>query len=983
MPKKKDSQPEPTEKQEAFPVVGIGASAGGLEAFVDLLKHLPADIGMAYVIVQHLDPKHESMLGELLARATPMRVVEAQDGMHLEADHIYVIPPNTDMSVMHNQLQLVQRKGVKGAHMPVDYFLRSLAEDKGAQAIGIILSGTASDGTEGLRAIKGAGGITFAQEEATARYTGMPHSAIGSGMVDFILSPEGIASELARIGKHPYLKRPEVYAEDTAARRQDAALQQVFILLRNATGVDFSCYKLPMVKRRTLRRMALHQIESLADYVNYLRSSPTEITGLYQDLLIAVTGFFREQEAFDVLKSEVYPALTRDDRGPQIRIWVPGCSTGEEAYALAISLLEFLGDRAPDFDVQIFATDLNEAAIDVARTGAYYDSISADVSPERLKRFFMRTENGYQISKRVREMCIFARHNVIKDPPFSNMDLVSCRNLLIYLDTPCQRRVLAGFHYALKLDGYLLLGKSETVGKSADLFSLTDRKHKLYTKKSMAVLDRELLTTDPLIRYEGTRGAKTKTAIEDIELEREADRLVLSRFAPAGVVINPALQVLQFRGRTGDYLEPPTGTASLDILRMARQGLQMELRKAIFEAGQEQKPVRREGIRLRRNGDYLKIAIEVIPLQANEQGERNFLVLFEGERQAEIAMQVAEEEPVETRSVEEALIKDLENQLAETREYLNSLILDHDVTLEELRSTNEEMLSSNEELQSTNEEMETAKEELQSTNEELITVNEELQTRNLELADVNADLAGLLNNIDIPIVMLGNDMRIRRFTPRAEEVMNLIPGDIGRPLTHINLNLSIDTNELERQVVRVLKSASTEEREVHDSRGRWLLLRVQPYRSREGQLDGAVLTLIDIDVTKRRAETRVFQDFAEDILEAMRMPLLVLDSDLRVVMANRAYYEVFQENEKELVNKRLKEVSGGAWNVPHLLDLLGQVLSKKAEFRDLEMEQNFPGIGRRLLLINANQLFQGGEGRDLICVGIQDVTRYGAPPQGG
>ena len=960
-----------------LPIVGIGASAGGLEAFTQLLGALPVDTGMAFVLVQHLAPQHESMLTALLSHATALAIQEARDGMRLEPNHVYVIPPNTNLAVLHGRLSLMPRTEARGQHLPVDFFFRSLAADQKGRAIGVVLSGTASDGTEGLRAIKAEGGLTFSQDEKSAKYNGMPHSAIAAGVVDMVLPPEGIARELARLARHPYVALSSASRAEDPLPESDEDLNKVFILLRSARGVDFSFYKPTTLKRRIARRMMLHKIESLANYVRFLRQTPDEVDALYQDMLINVTSFFREPEVFEVLKKKIFPRLVKDRpaRTP-IRVWVPGCSTGEEAYSMAIALLEFLGTKGASVPVQVFATDISEPAIDKARAGIYPAGVAADVSAARLRRFFIQHDGGYQISKSVRDLCVFARQDVTKDPPFSKLDLISCRNLLIYLGPALQKRVIPTFHYALRPDGLLLLGGSETIGGFADLFALADRRHKLYQRKPAAHrMEFELPHHGEPGDTAEANQTVTSGSVTGFDYQKEADRVVLGRYTPPGVVVNEHLDILQFRGHTGPYLEPASGTASLNLLKMAREGLLLELRGALTDARRHNAPARRAGVSVKANGGLLSVNIEVVPLHPTP-GSRSgcFLVLFE---------EVAALPPAEAKTragksakgrpaVQDKLVAQLRQELSATKEYLQSVILEHERTNEELQSANEEILSSNEELQSTNEEMETAKEELQSTNEELTTVNDELHTRNAELSQVNNDLVNLLNSVQIPIVILAGDLRIRRFTPLAERVLNLIPTDVGRPLSDLRPNIIVP--EFERLITEVMDTLTPKDVEVQDREGRWHSLRIRPYRTLENKIDGVILALVDIDTVRRAlSQARESREFAEAVVETVREPLLVLDGDLRVKTANRAYYEAFKARPEETEHRFIYDISEAQWNIPSLRKLLEEVLPNNARFENFKVDLGLPGARRKRFLLNARRVADDGKKAQWILLALEEV----------
>ncbi len=809
-----DTQPGRAEGQQVgndlVAVVGVGASAGGLEAFKQLLKHLRVDTGMAFVLVMHLDPKHESILPELMARATPMPVSEVADGMRVAADHVYIMPRNTSMGIEGGALRLRPREKGRGQHRPIDAFLKTLAEDQNARAIGVILSGTATDGTLGLQAVKAEGGITFAQEPKSAQYDSMPRSAVTAGCVDFVLTPEEIARELARISRHPYIV-PTATAEPVEVEAAQPAVKNGFniilTLLRRAMGVDFSLYKANTLRRRIRRRMILNKLDGLREYAEYLRDNAAELEDLYQDILINVTGFFRDPEAFEVLKEKIFPRIV-GLRAPDepVRIWVVGCSTGEEAYSIAISFSEFVGERAEHVPIQIFATDLNEKSIANARDGLYSKNIAENVSPERLRRFFIEAEGGYRIGKPLRDMCVFARQNIISDPPFSRMDLISCRNLMIYLEPVLQKQILQLLHYALRSTGVLWLGHSETTSAASDLFEPEDKRHRFYSRK--------MATGRPRISYPTGAQAQENAPEEDIarrttmarvgvmvtsgeaEAQREADRIILARFAPASALINEELSVLQLRGDTSPYLEKAPDGATRNLLKLAREGLLVALRETVDKARQDESPVRKENLRVKFDDETANVNLEVIPLRRSASQERHFLILFE---RVEAADRGGERKAVDRRRKSEELqVRQLSQELAVARDYLQSVIEEYEATNEELQSASEEAHSSNEELQSINEELETSKEELESSNEELMTLNEELNNRNSELGRLNSDLVNLLGSVQMPILMLDNQLRIRRYTPAAEKLLNLIPTDVGRPIGDLKLNL--DCPDLERMI---------------------------------------------------------------------------------------------------------------------------------------------------------------------------------------
>jgi two-component system CheB/CheR fusion protein len=845
--------------KEAFSIVGVGASAGGLEAFMELLKHLPADSGLGFVLIQHLDPTHESALTQLLGRVTTMPVTEAANGQAVLPNHVYVIPPNAGLVIQQGVLMIQPRQQTGVAHRSIDHFFRSLAQDQHERAIGVVLSGTATDGTLGLEAIKEEGGITFAQDGKSAKYDSMPRSAVAAGCVDFVLSPEKIARELVRVARHPYM----ALAGTSPVGADSSSLMKILLLLRNGYGVDFSLYKPGTIQRRLARRVVLRKLNTLEAYAKFLRGNAAELGALYADMLISVTSFFRNQEAFEALKRIVFPKLIAPGRQEPLRIWVPGCSTGQEAYSLAMLFEEYCG-RVPAraARLQIFATDLNEAVLEKARHGLYVKSRVQEVSPERLRHFFVEEDGGYRVSKRIRELCVFARQNILSDPPFSRMDLISCRNLLIYLEAGAQKRILPAFHYALKPEGFLFLGASESVGGFSELFECRDKHQKIFSKKPVPTpafrlpVSRSHPAATPPVPSASSGGAPEGVQAEP-SAQREADRVTLKQFGPPGVLVNAEFQVLEFRGSTGAYLELPPGKVSYDLLRMAREGLALPLRAALNKAKQEDRPVREENVRVRENGGTRTVDLQVIPLKSLK--ERCYLVLFaEAKRGAPEHASVecgASKSPTRSHAprsdaprVARRRIAELERELAETREERQSIQEEHGATSEEFQAANEELQSANEELQSINEELETSKEELESTNEELITVNEEMANRNAELNRLNSDLNNLQASVDLAVVLLGRDLTIRRFSPVAEKAFSLLASDVGRPIGALKHNL--DFPGLDQFVAQVIDTAQVQEREVQDKEGRWYLLRVRPYLALDNKIDGATLVLVDINALK-------------------------------------------------------------------------------------------------------------------------------------
>ena len=839
--------------------MGIGASAGGLEAFTNLLRALPNDTGMAFVFVQHLDPTHQTVLTDLLSRATRMPTRQVEDGTPVQPDHVYVIPPNHSLTISGGTLRLGSRDKTDGRHLPIDTFLASLADDQGARAIGVILSGTGSDGAGGLRAIKSAGGVTFAQDERSAQHAGMPHSAVVAGAVDLVLPPGEIASELARIARHPYIDSPTTSQDDAEPAPERHGLRQILLILRSATGTDFQGYKPATVRRRVARRMLLQRIATFESYARHLRQHGSEVQALHDDLFVTVTRFFRDPDVFDALLRTVFPRMMKErPRKTPIRIWTPGCATGEEAYSILIALIEFLGttkNGGADREIQLFATDANAASIARARAGRYPESIALDVSPERLRRFFVKVDGQYQVTKALRDAAVFAVHNVATDPPFSRLDLLTCRNVLIYFGPDLQKRVLPAFHYALKPTGFLLLGTAETPGTFSDLFVPVDKTHRIYARRpgsARAASGWTLRELGGSAEPASSPTAERPPAPQEPELSREADRVLLAKYAPAGVVVNDDLEVLHVRGRTGSYLEMPSGAASFNLLKLLREGLLVDVRAAVKRARSAGAPIRKDGSQVRRDGGLVRVNITVIPLRpstARRPEPGAFLVLFEDSASPTASASKRQgagrmEPPGRDRTTQA-----LRAELASTKEYLQAIINEREAANEELKSASEELQSTNEELQSTNEELETSKEELQSVNEELGTVNDELQARNAELGRLNSDLANILSSVTIPIVIVGPDLRIRRFTGMANRVLNVVPTDVGRSILDIRWKIVLE--DVERVLLGVIGTLTPWEGDVQDQDGHWYAVRILPYRSLDDKIDGAVMAFIDVDARRQ------------------------------------------------------------------------------------------------------------------------------------
>jgi len=890
-----------------YPIVGIGASAGGLEALETFFKAMPVDTGIAFVVVVHLDRKHISILPELLQRHTRMSVHQIEDGTRIQRDHVYVIPPNKTLTILRGILHLMDPVERRGGNLPIDTFLRSLAQDQERNAVCIILSGTGTDGTLGVKAIKGALGMVMVQNEASAKYDGMPRSALGTGLVDYELPPEQMPGQLIRYMRHG-VPRPAP-ASVSADGAMSQTLQKVRILLRARTSHDFSQYKGNTICRRIERRMNVHQIEDVADYVRYLQESNREADILFKELLIGVTSFFRDPEAFAILQQEVLPEiLAGKPNDYAFRAWVPGCSSGEEAYSVAITLHECMQQSGHRCHVQIFGTDIDEDAINVARSGLYPKSILADVGPERIQRYFTREDPGhYRVRKMIREMLVFAPQSVIKDPPFTKMDLLSCRNLLIYLEADLQRRLLSIFRYSLRPGGILFLGSSETIGSATSLFSPWNKKWKIFRCLPSPAGHHAMLDLPTRARTLDLPLPDTVQKAEAVSALQLVETILQQSSTPPCAIITEACDVIYIHGRTGKYLEPAEGKASVNILEMARPGLRKELAAAIREVAVHKQEVEVKGLSVRSNGGRLLLNLRVKPVLEQTAMRGLMMVMFEETSAPEKKKERVVKPSV--RKPEPKTIEQLAQELQGTRESLQTTIEELETSNEELQSTNEELQSTNEELQSTNEELETSKEELQSLNEESATVNAELQARIDELTRANDDMRNLLDATEIATVFLDMDLRISRFTPRATGIIPLAATDAGRPIDHLASSL-IDTN-LATYGQRVLDDLVMREIEVESKDGRNFIMRVRPYRTVANVIDGVVITLEDITVRKR-AETacRESEELLRIVTDALPVLIAYVDADQRFLFHNSGYEQWLGISRKELHGRHLSDVLG-------------------------------------------------------------------------
>ena len=871
-----------------FPVVGIGASAGGLEAFEQFFTSMPPDSGMAFVLVQHLDPTHKSILTDLIQRYTRMTVVSVEDGMAIERNWVYIIPPDRDMALHDGRLHLMTPSAPRGQRHPIDFFFRSLSQDEGDRAICIILSGTGSDGSLGMREIKGEGGMVMAQDPMSAKYDGMPRSAIATGLVDFILPPEEMPKQLIEFAHRAYAT--PVKAEGTTEPPELDEVEKILILLRGQTGHDFSYYKPTTIVRRIKRRMAVNQLERMDDYLRFVREKPKEADTLFRELLIGVTNFFRDPDAFAALtKHVIRPIADSKSRSTPIRVWVPGCSTGEEAYSIAILFREYLEDTQQDRKVQIFATDIDANAIEAARPGIYPESIAADVPPQFLRRFFRRHGISYEVDRVTRDMLVFAVQSVIKDPPFSKIDLISCRNLLIYMKSDLQKQVVPLFHYALSEGGYLFLGSSETVGDHTELFEEVDRKWKIFKRRGgephwyrgiephvQAFLSsREMISTR---LHDASRSDKR------ISLREMTEKKLLKEYAPTCIITNEKYEILYTHGKTTSFLEVPTGEANWTLLRMAQPSLRLELTNALRRAVDKKEAVRVPRLRLSTDKGHRLIDLTVEPIF--DPPAMQGLV-------AVVIQELPPEEDVHANVVvasspdENQRFAELERELKATKDYLQATIEQLESSNEELTSTNEEMQSSNEELQSTNQELQTSKEELQSMNEELATVNSELETKIEALSKANNDLSNVMASTKIAIIFLDLRLRIQRFTPAASDIINMIDTDVGRPLEHIAHNLEYGT--LISDAENVLNNLVEVEKEILARDGKWFLVRVRPYKIGDNIVDGVVMTFTNISEQKK-----VQEDLAKLATVADNSPnsVIITDAGGTIEYVNRYFTDI-------------------------------------------------------------------------------------------
>ncbi|MDR4497518.1 MAG: PAS domain-containing protein [Candidatus Scalindua sp.] len=904
------------ENNNLIPVIGIGASAGGLEALEGFFVNMPPESDMAIVIVQHLAPNYKSIMGSLLKKYTRMKILDIEDGMTIEPNCVYLNPPDMDVAVINRTFQLVKPLKSHAVRLPIDYFFRSLSEERCIKAICIVLSGTGTDGTLGLKAIKGEGGMAMVQDEGQAKYNSMPRSAINTGLVDYVLPVEKMPYAIAKYLKHPFSIQVET-GDGTTEQNYINSVAKILIHIRSMTGQDFSNYKQNTIRRRIERRMAIHQIDKISHYLDYIRESPSEVKTLYKDLLIGVTNFFRDHEAFDILAKEVISEIIKKKKSDTIRIWVPGCATGEEAYSIAMIFAELLEKSQKHFTIQIFGTDIDEDSIEYARAAVYPESIAADISRKRLKRFFIKEDSTYKIKKQIREMLVFATQSLIKDPPFSRLDLVSCRNVLIYMDRVLQKRIVPIFHYTLNKGGYLFLGSSETIGEFSDLFTTENSKWKIYRRLGVDVKkDQGDTFTKDSEMFKNMQEGETRKYPKVTNIYKMAEREILNEYAPPFVLINDKHEILYVNGKIHKYLRMPVGVPEFNIQKMVHEDLRYKLTVILHKLRKKRETVVSSGIKIRDNGIFLTVDVTVKPFSAGKESENLIMIIFEEKEPPEVAVK-RKNISVKSRK-EDPHITNLKLELKSAKEYLQATIEELETSNEELQSTNEEMQSTNEELQSTNEELETSKEEQQSTNEELETVNSELQNKVNELSRANNDLNNLLASTEIATIFLDTKLRIVRFTPSMTKLFNVLPSDLNRPISDITSKFNSET--LYQDAETVLNTLIQRVSEIQTGDKIFYSVRVLPYRTVENIIDGVVITFTD--VTNLRCIRRL-----ATVVKDSNDAITVHDLDGRITAWNRAaevmygysedealkmnIYKIVPEDKMNEYRKKLKEIESG------------------------------------------------------------------------
>ncbi len=879
-----------------FPIIGIGASAGGLKALEEFFSKVPDSPNMAFVVVVHLTPEQPSLLSELLQKKTSLKITFAKDGEFVEINHVYIMPPKFEIKLYHRKIQLLESIN-KSLSLPIDSFFHSLAKDIQKQAVGIVLSGTGTDGTKGITEIKASDGLVLVQSEETAEFKGMPGSAIQAGVADMILPPEEMPQIIAQ-----YLKSStHLIKKETQEQEKKAWLDKVLNILRNQTSYDFSPYKSNTIQRRINRRMALNQINSYKDYINYMRKESNEIDALFNELLIGVTSFFRDKESFDTLKTKGFPsAFEYVPENSSFRVWVPACSTGEEVYSLAITIKEYLEITSRQVNLQLFGTDINKHAITKAREGTFPANIAADVGKKRLEKYFIKEGNYFRINDEIRNLVVFSVQNVLKDPPFSRLNMISCRNLLIYLNPETQKKLIPLFHYILKPSGLLMLGSSETTGEFSYLFESLDQKWKIFRRKEVpdTVRDKVNFPSESTFHEQKEQQVSESSRHNKENFAHITKEAILKQFAPKGILVDAEGNILHIEGRLGKFLEQPNGPPTNNILDQAKEGLYIELAAALRKAKNNDELVSRQNIHIKNNNETLVINLYVSPQMKHDDQQKCYLIVFEEIDEPEINTRD------KSATFDSSKMEELERELQINRE-------NHKITVEELKSANEELQSSNEELQSTNEELESSKEELQSFNEELQTVNAELQSKVEELSTSRDDMYNLLNSREIATIFVDNNILIRRFTDEATKIINLINSDLDRPLEHILTNLTY--KNLKEDILDVLIKLVPKEREVQTKDGQWYSMRIMPYRTTDNRIEGAVLTFVSINEqkeTQKKLEELVDEkekilELAKKVFDMNNKALVVLDNNSTIVLANKAFSNLTGLKQNEINGKNI------------------------------------------------------------------------------
>ena len=946
----------------SVPVVGLGASAGGLQAYSAFLDATPADTGAAFVLVHHVDPDHKSLMADLLTRHTAMPVVLAEDQTTVEPDHVYVIPPNKYLEISNGVLHLTEQTDPRGTRLPIDVFLRSLAKDLGQYAIAVILSGTGSDGSAAVRDIKEQGGIVLVQEPPEASHDGMPRSAIATGAADHIEAVAKIPEIIVNYLRHPFVQNGK--AKKVLGENAKGSLDQIIAVLKAHSPINFNLYKEGTLLRRIERRMALRHMEDSGDYLALLNDSAKEAQTLCADLLISVTSFFRDKDAFDQLEKTVIDELVKShDAALPVRVWVPGCATGEEVYSLAMLLIEKISTLRKDVKLQIFASDVDERALTIARAGLYPESIAEDVSPARLKRFFIKEDHSYRVKPELRDAVVFANQNILSDAPFSKLDLISCRNVMIYLTTEAQERVIRMFHFALNEGGTLFLGMSETTGSHEALFQPISKKYRIYKRVGSArgrAFD--FPVTQRPFAGAGSIPSPSQFRAPANKLAELSQNILVEHYAPAAVLINNKSEALYFEGPTDLYLRVPSGETSRDILAMARQGLRARLSSVIRAARQGETEPKETAV-ISREGKKVGVTIQAHPVTLDDT--ILFLVTFTDQPPASAAFELIAQDGDAANQ--------LERELETTRAELRNTISDYERSTEELKAVNEEAMSMNEEFQSSNEELETSKEELQSLNEELTTLNTQLQQKIDDERRMSDDLNNLLSSSGIATLFLDTEFKIMRFTPATRALFNLINKDVGRPFSDITGK--VDDPNLLRDAETVLETLDTAECEVCTETGQWFIRRILPYRTQSGKIHGVVVTFADIsDLKKLQHETSEARRFAENIVDTVREPLIVLDSSFNILSVSRSFHDLFDTNGTDLIGSNIFSIQQAQWDEPELRKLLEAMLPKQTTIESFELTLHSDRIGKREMVLNARQIENVSAEQQLILLALEDVT---------